>query len=151
MMKERFSSRVRELCIKKDWFTGGDIVAYEKMLKACNDPSFSTRDIAIMIYLASDAEFNEILQAVDAERVIHTDNNILLSSKDYAAYFDIFSGEVIHGCTDIVKAITGKSCETDVIEDVYHAAEYHQQFEMLASDLIRQAHGLTYSSDGTDF
>lgn len=150
-MKERFSSRVRELCIKRDWFTGGDIVAYEKMLAACNDPSFSTRDIALMIYLASDADFNEVLQAIDEERSAHTGNNILLSSKDYAAYLDIFSGEIIHGCRDIVRAMVGKPCGEDAIDDVYYNCEYHQQFEMLASDLIRQATGLTYSSDGTDF
>ena len=148
---ERFSSRIRELCIKRNWFTGGGNEAYEKMLAACDNPSFSTRDIAIMIFLASDADFNEILQAVDEERIAMTDNNIMLSSKDYAAYFDIFSGEVIHGCTDIAKAVTGKECDASSAEDIYYDSEFHQQFEMLASDLIRQAFGMTYSSDGTSF
>ena len=75
----------------------------------------------------------------------------MLSSKDYAAYFDIFSGEIIHGCTDIATAITGKPCKIDPVEDVYYESAFHQKFEMLASDLIRQAFGLTYSSDGTSF
>ena len=147
----KFSSAIYDLCVRKNWFTGGSSEAYRKMLDACNNPAYSTRDIAIMIYLASDASFNEILQAVDAERIAYNDNNLILSNKDYAAFCDIFSGEVIHGCTEIVRTITEKPCKIDAIDDVYYACEYHQQFEMLAMDLIRQAHGLTFESDETSF
>ena len=151
MERKGFSDRIRNLCIRKQWFTGGGNESYDKMLSACDKYCFSTRDIAVMIYTCSDGDFNEILREVERERAAMTGNHIVLSSKDCAALSDIFSGEVMGGCKELAEALISSPLKKAPLEEAYYDGEFHQQFEMLASDLIRDAYGVTYESDGTDF
>lgn len=62
-MKHLTVWQVRDLCIKKDWFTGGSCEAYEKMFGMVESDDFTIRDVAIAIYICSpDSELKDIIE-----------------------------------------------------------------------------------------
>lgn len=151
--ESKFTESVLEMCAREKWFEGGDCEAYQRLIKACGDPYFSTRDIAMIIYACSDAGIDSILRALDEARYssADSDSHKTVSSKEYAAIHDIFQEELIHGCRDIAEAISKSTCERSSIEEAFYEGGYHEKFEMLAADLIRDAYGFTFESDGTGF
>ena len=145
-----FSNKIFNICRDRGWFTSGCSDSYQKMLMSCENSSFSTRDIAMMIYANTpDTEFSEILKAVDEAR--YADEHITISSKDYAAFHDIFSDNIMLSCKELAEMVTSSKFNRESIDETYLGHAYHEQFEMLAGDLIRAAYGITYASDGTDF
>lgn len=70
------TAELRELCIEKNWFTHGSVGQYEKLFEVnsklygglpAEDP-VCTKDIATIIWLCSDANYNDILKGVNAKR-----------------------------------------------------------------------------------
>lgn len=58
-MKLERMVRLRELCIKNDWFTHGGNCSYDKMLTAFGERTASAQEIAAMIWVNSDTDFND--------------------------------------------------------------------------------------------
>ncbi len=151
--RKKFTESIQELCARMNLFEGGDGDAYQKLIKACKDPYFSSRDIAMMIYACSDAGIDDIIRAVEEARCSSVDRGSrkMIPSKAYAAIHDIFQEEIMLGCRDIAEAISPDAYGRDSIEEIYYENCYHEKFEMLAADLIRDAYGFTFEPDGTSF
>lgn len=62
------TDELRTMCIKNDWFTSGSINQYEKMFEAnYGDSGFTTKDIAAIIWVCSNAEYEDILEKLTAK------------------------------------------------------------------------------------
>ena len=55
-MKLERMARLRELCIKNDWFTHGGNCSYDKMLTAFGERTANAQEIAAMIWVNSDTD-----------------------------------------------------------------------------------------------
>lgn len=55
-MKLERMARLRELCIKNDWFTHGGNYSYDKVLTAFGERTATAQEIAAMIWVNSDTD-----------------------------------------------------------------------------------------------
>lgn len=55
-MKLERMARLRELCIKNEWFTRGGNYSYDKLLTAFGENSANAQEIASMIWVNSETE-----------------------------------------------------------------------------------------------
>ena len=62
------TDELRMLCIKNNWFTGGTISQYEKMFEL-NRNDVGVREIALVIWLCSDASLEEIEKKLSDAKV----------------------------------------------------------------------------------
>ncbi|WP_304819037.1 hypothetical protein [uncultured Clostridium sp.] len=62
------SNRVREECIKNNWYTNGDTQSYTKMLNRIANDTFDVVDIAENIYehSSTNKSFNKIFKIIEA-------------------------------------------------------------------------------------
>lgn len=65
-MKFERMARLRELCIKNNWFTHGGNYSYDKMLTAFGERTANVHEIAAMIWVNSDTNLtiNEITEMI---------------------------------------------------------------------------------------
>lgn len=66
MSGEYRSDKLRKLLVERGWFAHGDDYAYCKLLRSCDDPAFEDEDVISMIYVNSDAEYEDIRTAFKA-------------------------------------------------------------------------------------
>ena len=58
--------RVRDLCIRRGWFTDGHSRQYDRMFDMLDRPEFSVRDVALVIWICSDkAELYDIIEELE--------------------------------------------------------------------------------------
>lgn len=90
------SETLRAICIRKRWFTQGSSRQYEKLFDINDDPTRSAADVALIIWLCSDADYEEIfteIQSLEEEYLtnlglMQAANGERAADEIYCGYFD---------------------------------------------------------------
>ena len=86
------SGRVRDLCIRKNWFNCGTNRQYDRMFDMLDRPEFSTRDIAMVIWTCSThAALDDIID--ELEEIEYLDYDRHEDETDVCVYVDTEAGE----------------------------------------------------------
>ena len=84
------SERVRNLCIRKDWFNCGTNRQYERMLDMLDRPEYSARDIALVIWTCTElASLDDIIDELEEIEYLDYDRH----EDDIGVYVDVEAGE----------------------------------------------------------
>ena len=86
------SGRVRDLCIRKDWFNCGTNRQYDRMFDMLDRPEYSARDIALVIWTCTDhASLDDIIE--ELEEIEYLDYDRHEDETDVCVYVDTEAGE----------------------------------------------------------
>lgn len=86
------SGRVRDLCIRKNWFNCGTNRQYDRMFDMLDRPEFSTRDVALVIWTcSSDAALDDIID--ELEEIEYLDYDRHEDEMEICVYVDTEAGE----------------------------------------------------------
>lgn len=82
--------------------------------------------------------------------------NIVLPSKQLAEIMDRFEERITNAiwytAIDVLGTYKDEYVDlTDYVSEVYYDCDYKAKFEELASEIIKEAYGFTFESDGTSF
>ena len=68
--------RVRDMCIRKGFFTCGTQRQYDRMFDMLDRPEFSTRDVALVIWTcSSDAALDDIIDELEEIEYLNYDRH----------------------------------------------------------------------------
>lgn len=61
------AEHLRQICIKNNWFTGGDNTQYDKLFRMNEDNVSTLHDMAVVIYICSDTDLQTIENTLNYE------------------------------------------------------------------------------------
>lgn len=76
---------------------------------------------------------------------------IIVPSKRLAFLTDELEGAMVRAARCFGEGITMRTVDETVLDALYLESDYRSRFEALISDFLRDAVGIEYESDGSDF
>lgn len=87
---DQVAGRVRNLCIRKGWFTLGTNFQYNRMFDMLDRPEYSARDIALVIWTCTNyVSLDDIIEELEEIEYLDYDRH----EDDIGVYVDVEAGE----------------------------------------------------------